>query len=114
MVRSLLFIGTYPAVNASLSDFSEQWTHWLKHNEDDAGINALIAKDIDDIQAAYQYCVYYLSGEGKFTDEDCARWLSEIYVGGPCCALRTNIGRMISKKAIIENPAFAKCIQLLR
>ena len=114
VVRSLLFIGTYPAVNASLSDFSEQWTHWLKHNEDDAGINALIAKDIDDIQAAYQYCVYYLSGEGKFTDEDCARWLSEIYVGGPCCALRTNIGRMISKKAIIENPAFAKCIQLLR
>lgn len=113
-VRSLLFIGTYPEVKASLADFSDQWTRWMKHNEEDADINALIAKDIDDIQAAYQYCKYYLEGKGAFTEDDCVRWLSEVYVGGQYCALRTGIGCEISKKAIIENPEFAKCIRLVK
>ena len=113
VVRSLLLIGTHPMVNASLADFNKEWSSWLKHSDDNAGINALIAKDIDEIQAAYQYCRYYLSHSGNFSDEDCIRWLSAVYIDSPRCALRTDIGRMISTKVILNNPEFAECITLL-
>ena len=91
---------TYEGID-SLQDYLDAWNNW--YNKDD--INAAIAKDIDNIQAVYQFCEYYLQYPEKFSSERCESWLNELYY------LTTEQGRLIAKKLIMQNEKFADVIE---
>lgn len=61
IMHKFLLMSSYPFVNASISDYLSYWEQW-QETFDKKNINAKIAKDIDNIQAVYQYCLY-VNGE---------------------------------------------------
>ncbi len=101
VMQSLLLSGTYPDA-PDISNYLECWNEWCGKK----GINYLVAKDIDDIQTIYQFCVYYLQNPGMFSAEKIEYWLSGINEIG------TELGRNIADKLIISNPAFSHIIEL--
>lgn len=65
-------------------------------------INAKIAKELDRIQAVYQYCKYCAHGDIFFTPEDYKAWTD-----GLSASVSTAIGRQICSLAIFNNPEFS-------
>ena len=94
-LQSLFFSGTYPN-STCLSYFSDCWDAWYKSN----CINALIAKDIDIIQALYKDCIYYTKSEISVDSDDAKEWFDELYY------VTTPEGRHIAELLIIKNPLF--------
>ena len=91
---------TYEGID-SLQDYLDAWQLWY----DKENINAAIAKDIDNIQAVYQFCEYYLQYPEKFSDERCKNWLNELLY------LNTEQGRLIAQKLVVQNEKFGDIIQ---
>ena len=76
-------------------------TFWKEWEQNASNINALIAKDIDTVQAAYQLCCYMLKYEDHFSRSDVTNWLSEYFT------LKTDLCRDFFRTLIFHNPAFA-------
>lgn len=68
-------------------------------------INARIAKDIDHIQAVYQYCCYVAQKPALFNKEDWDGWARYLNTS-------TQIGANIVRDAILDNVEFQKISQL--
>ncbi len=63
---------------------------WQEWNEQ-LSFNALVAKDIDDLQAIFTFTKYKEKNPALFSEEDSAAWLSGLY------KLKTDIGRQMAK-----------------
>lgn len=95
----LLFAGTYhEAVN--LSPCMDIWNSF----ESRTGINYQVAKDIDEVQAVYQYCVYYKKHRGLMSPADARCWLANIDI------LNTELVRGIAEILILKNPEFTEIL----
>lgn len=98
---NLLLNGTFPNM-ANLSLYLERWKVW---NEEDS-LNYSVAKDIDNIQTIYQFCIYFINERARFSDDDVVYWLSGIE------HLYTEIGKNIADSLIISNPIFAEALKI--
>ncbi len=63
------------------------WQEWSEQSS----LNALVAKDIDDLQAIFTFLKYKEKEPALFSDEDSAAWLSGLD------KLKTDIGRQMAK-----------------
>ena len=95
VMYSLMLSGTYPHAE-NLSFLFSAWDNWFYHKD----INYQIAKDIDTVQAVYQFCEYYLAHEDLFEEDDAFAWYDSIY------DLKTDEGRRIAEKLIVQNQRF--------
>lgn len=95
VMRSLLVRGTYPQM-PSLSEYYDLWDE-LKQQKT---LNAKIAKDIDVLQAMYQFYRYYLEHPACFSEERKKKWMNEYKF------LKTDIGKEIFRKLIETNNLF--------
>ncbi len=100
-MQSLFFSGTYPN-SVDLSTYRAYWNLWNKKD----GINYLVAKDINNIQAIFQFCNYYNQYPGNFTIYDVCHWLSGIN------KIKSKLGKEILKKLIINNPLYSNIINV--
>jgi 5'-deoxynucleotidase YfbR-like HD superfamily hydrolase len=100
VMQGLLFSSTYPSAQ-NMSFLSKCWDDWFYTKD----INYEIAKDIDNIQAIYQFCKYYCFDNTRFDEEDARNWIEEIY------EIKTSIGRGIVKKLILNNPLFVSIVK---
>ena len=96
VMRSLLLKGTYPQMT-NLNSYYDIWDEWKAQET----INSKIAKDLDTLQAIYQFCVYYNSYPDNFSEERKNNWLLEYN------DLKTDIGRELYRKLISDNPKFS-------
>lgn len=92
---SMLLKGTYQGMS-TLDKYVEAWNSWYKR----ADINAMIAKDIDTLQAIYQFLLYYLKYPEKFSEERVVNWLREIR------EVKTEKGKEILQELILNNEIF--------
>ena len=88
----MLLKGTYGEVDA-MTQYVNAWRNWYKRDD----INALIAKDIDTIQAVYQFLIYYKLYPEKFDEERKNNWIKELN------CIKTEIGQNIVNELIINN-----------
>ncbi len=95
----LLLQGTYNGVSV-LAEYVDAWNAWYERDEE----NAKIAKDIDTIQAIYQFLIYYNRMPEKFSHERIVNWLLEIR------GVVTELGRRILQELILENPHFEQTL----
>ncbi len=95
VMHSLLLTGTYPH-SANLSQYIDLWNTW----EAGQDINAQIAKDIDNLQAVYQFCNYYHKTPAHFTKENIFYWVSGIE------EIKTELGDNLVSILLINNPLF--------
>jgi|GEM_PF-5378932 len=95
VMRSLLLKGTYPQMT-NMTEYYSLWEEW----EAKATINAHIAKDLDTIQAIYQFCIYNRQYPDKFSPERKKSWLDENK------SLNTEIGSKIFELVIKDNTLF--------
>ncbi len=95
VMQEFFLAGTYPSM-ANMKDFQECWNEWY----DDNSLNSDIAKDIDEIQAIYQLCVYYRNKEICIDVDDFRNWCESINY------LRTDIVKEIANTLIRKNPEF--------
>jgi len=100
-MNKIIFSGTYPNAN-SMGFLSSGWEAWYL-NED---INSKIARDIDTVQAIYQFCIYYNKNKGLFDELDIQEWLDPIY------DLKTEEGRNIASNIIVENSLFKEIMEI--
>lgn len=100
IMQGLLLSGTYPQAQ-SLHFLSVCWDDWFYTKD----INYEIAKDIDTIQAIYQFCKYYLIDSTIFELEDAREWIDEIY------EIKTSVCRSIVKKLILDNPSYSDILE---
>lgn len=92
---SILLKGTYSSMG-TMSHFVEAWNDWyLMENE-----NACIAKDIDTIQAIYQFLIYNNATPEKFSEERRINWLKEM------ACVKSSIGQMILQELVLKNELF--------
>ena len=78
--QSSLLSGVYSQKQKQL------WQEWSEQ----LSFNALIAKDIDDLQAIFTFVQYKEKNPALFSDEDSAAWLSGLN------KLKTDIGRQMA------------------
>ena len=95
----LLLKGTYAGM-PSVPEYVSAWSGWYKREDE----NARIAKDIDTIQAIYQFLVYNLKFPEKFSHERRVNWLREIN------QVTTELGRGILNELVLENPLFKETL----
>ena len=100
---SIFLRGTYSGID-SMAPFVDAWGCWYAENEE----NAKIAKDIDLLQAVYQFFEYYLLEKEKFTDERAKNWISEL------SRMKTAHGKRIAKALILDNERFKPVLELFK
>lgn len=100
VMQSLLLSGTYPE-SQEMGSIADSWEDWYCNRS----VNSDIARDIDTIQAIYQFCVYYNNDPTMFDELDISEWLDPIY------DLKTEEGRMIAAKLIVENELFKTIVE---
>lgn len=98
-IQPLFLSRTYPGA-VCVSQYANCWNSWYNAKD----INAAVAKDIDVIQALYQYCCYYMEGKIATSDDDMQSWFDELY------EINTHEGRTIAEKLILKNPVFEKLV----
>ena len=96
---NMLLKGTYSTIS-SLNDFVEAWTSWYEQKDE----NSRIAKDIDTIQAIYQFLLYFKKYPKNFDVDRVVSWLREIY------EVQTDIGNMIVDSLIKNNDEFTEIL----
>ncbi len=104
-MHDLLFTGTYPS-SVDLSEYLGCWNEWDKKPEE-RGINALVAKDIDNLQTTFRFCQYYIDNPGKFDEERVRYWLGDIKI------IKTQIGKRIMDTLVVKNPQFADILKII-
>ncbi len=100
VMQSLLLSGTYPGA-ADINEYLDIWNEWEIHESE----NFKIAKDIDNIQTIYQFCLYYIENPDMFNEEKVCYWLSGIE------DLLTDVGKDIAYKIVIDNPIFKEIVK---
>lgn len=100
VMLSVLLKGTYGSIDC-MTDYADAWDEWYAMQTE----NARIAKDIDVIQAIYQFFVYNNSYSGNFSEERRRNWLNELF------CIKTETGRRIAKELIIENELFSTVLR---
>jgi len=105
-MRDLLFSGTYPSA-VDLSEYLGYWNEWDKKGAE-RGINALIAKDIDNLQTTYKFCDYYLKNPGLFDEKGVRYWLGDISI------MKTQLGKKIMDTLVVSNPRFAEILAIIK
>ena len=99
-VYDFVFSGTYPnSENATW--LKTYWDNWYY----DKDINYEIAKDIDTIQAIYQFCIYYLKDPSLFDYDDAKDWMDGQY------ELNTFEGQVVFRRVVLDNPLFEGIIK---
>jgi 5'-deoxynucleotidase YfbR-like HD superfamily hydrolase len=93
---SVLLKGTYSSMS-TLDEYVDAWNTWYERGDE----NARIAKDIDTIQAIYQFLLYYIKDREKFSEARAINWLKEVY------EVRTELGQKILHDLIFQNELFA-------
>ena len=143
IMTSLFLHGTYPFINASFDEFYDCWDTWRtldNSNTKGAHINAQIAKDIDNIQTAYQYCYFFnkysrtkqeereaqirkstnrnlrlrdskMKNEQMFDENDLYVWLNRLSEDKTMSRIRTGIGKLICFMLIYKNPDFQEIVK---
>ncbi len=96
VMLSIFLKGTYNEVD-SMAPYIEAWNSWYVREEE----NAKIAKDIDTIQAIFQFLVYVDKFPNHFDEERRKNWVKEMLT------IKTNLGKNILKQLICENERFA-------
>ncbi len=96
VMRSFLLKGTYSGMT-NLTDYYTLWEEWFAQKT----FNAKVAKDLDVLQAMYQFCAYYIKHPDKFSDERRDSWLSEYQ------DLKTELGMELYQRIIRDNPNFS-------
>lgn len=145
IMTSLFLYGTYPFINTSFDEFYDYWDAWRTlegKNLESAHINAKIAKDIDNIQTAYQYCYFFNKyksidqrkrtalirqsthrdkklidakmslEEVSFDKEDLYVWLNRLSDYSALSNIKTEIGKLICFMCIYKNPQFQNIVNL--
>ena len=97
---ALLLKGTYGSMDV-LTPYVNAWDEWYKYDS----INAKIAKDIDVIQAIYQFLVYNNIYPHCFSRERKLGWLNEMQ------CITTKQGHKILNEIIIQNPIFRNTLE---
>lgn len=100
VMLSILLKGTYTTIGA-LTPFVDAWDSWYEMEEE----NARIAKDIDTIQAIYQFLIYNERNPENFSEERKLNWIKEMLT------LRTQMGKYILKQLICENDRFKSMLE---
>ena len=95
VMNELFLKGTYPDM-PNLKEYFELWNEWYEQ----ITINSRIAKDLDLLQAMYQFCTYYTKYPDKFSDERRESWLNEHR------DIKTELGLQIYARIIKDNPQF--------
>lgn len=80
----------------NLMEYYSLWEEWYEQET----YNSRIAKDLDTLQAMYQFCVYYLKYPDKFSEEKKDSWLAEYR------DLKTEIGFSLYETLIRNNTLF--------
>ena len=101
VMHSLLLSGTYPN-SVNLSEYLTLWNTW----DSGKSINARIAKDIDNIQAVYQFCNYYVKSPQNFSREDIYYWVAGIE------DVKTSIGNDIVSILLLNNPLYSEIMKI--
>lgn len=97
---NILLKGTYNSVD-SMTSFVEAWDKWYERKDE----NSKIAKDIDTIQAIYQFLVYNNKTPEKFSEERRLNWLNEVKT------VKTATGKDILRKLVCENDMFKEVLK---
>ncbi len=100
VMRRLILTSTYPSMS-NMDLLRESWNEWST----ESNYNVDIAKDIDELQAIYQLCIYYKEVPDTFDFEDVREWIGQINY------LRTDIVRNIADILIKNNPIFNDIIR---
>ena len=95
VMRKFFLKGTYPGMT-NLMEYYSLWEEWYEQET----YNSRIAKDLDTLQAMYQFCVYYLKYPDKFSEEKKDSWLAEYR------DLKTEIGFSLYETLIRNNTLF--------
>lgn len=101
IMRSLFFSGTYPGAE-NLSEYMELWDSWYLRQ----GINAVIAREIDNIQTIYRFCSYCLEHPELCSQDNVDYWLSGL------CEVETDLGKNIASLLIEDNTAFEPVLKI--
>ena len=105
VMHDLLFTGTYPS-SVDLSEYLGCWNEWDRKPEE-RGINALVAKDIDNLQTTFRFCQYYIDNPGKFGEDRVRYWLGDIKI------MKTKIGKRIMDTIVVNNPQFSEILKII-
>lgn len=100
VMLTMLLKGTYDSMS-TLDGYVDAWSAWYERQEE----NARIAKDIDTVQAIYQFLVYYLEQPECFSEERTLNWLREVH------EVHTSLGRGILEELVLRNERFRAVLQ---
>ena len=103
VMLGLLLKGTYGEMD-TLTPFVDAWDEWYKMSTE----NARIAKDIDYLQAIYQFLIYNNRNPDYFDEKRREQWIKEILV------IKTETGKSILQKLILDNPEFKETLDKYR
>lgn len=100
VMKAFLLKGTYPGIT-NLKQYYSLWDEWHRQET----FNSKVAKDLDCLQAMYQFCAYYTDYPDNFPEEKIISWLGEYR------DLRTEIGVSLYENIIRRNPQFHKIFE---
>ncbi|MBR3837735.1 MAG: HD domain-containing protein [Clostridia bacterium] len=102
-MQSLFLTGTYPSA-VNLDEYLTLWDSW----DEKDGINAAIARDIDNLQTVFRFCQYYKADPGRYTDEQIGYWMDGIGT------LETQVVKGIADTVVLQNPEFEEVVTRYR
>ncbi len=95
VMLSIFLKGTYSGIGV-MNEYVDSWREWYAQSTE----NAKIAKDIDTIQAVYQFLEYVTKYPDHFDEARIANWLAEI------ATVKTKWGKQIVKDLVVNNPKY--------
>ena len=103
VMQSLFLSGTYPSA-VNLDEYLSLWDAW----DEREGINAMIARDIDNLQTVFRFCRYYKADPQRYTDELIGYWMDGIGT------LETRLVKEIAEILVMQNPEFEEIVTQYR
>ena len=100
-VMKTLFLHDTYSDDVSFRTYYDAWHEWNERKT----INAIIARDIDTIQAIYQFCRYYFLHSELLGTAKKTHWLSE------ASCIRSEIGKAIFDEIVTHNAMFRDFVQ---
>ena len=98
-MRTLLLHDSYTD-DVSYAKYYDAWVEWREHKT----VNAKVAKDVDTLQAVYQFCRYYARYAARIGEETLRHWLDESRW------LETPIVYGLFESLVLNNSAFSPFI----
>lgn len=101
VMLSIFLKSTYGEID-TMAPYVDAWNSWYIRDEE----NAKIAKDIDTIQAIFQFLVYVDKFPDHFDEERRRNWVKEMLT------VKTGLGKNILKQLICENERFLPFLKI--